>query len=139
MAYNFLDHTADVKFITEAETMEKAFIESAMALQEAICGKITILEQETKTIEIQGISLENLLYKFLEEFLVLLDSEDFLVSSIKEIEINQETFQLKAIISGDKTENYKFTNDVKAVTYSEMFIKFNEDKKLWQTQVVLDV
>jgi len=139
MAYHFLDHTADVKFVAEADTLENVFIESAKALQESICGKITILEQQTKEIHVEGTGLENLLYKFLEEFLVLLDSEDFLLSNVKTIEIDQNSFKLKATISGDKTENYKFTNDVKAITYNEMFVKFNEEKKLWQTQVVLDV
>lgn len=139
MVYNFLDHTADVKFIAEAETIENVFIDSAKALQEAICGKITILEQETKVIEIQGTNLENLLYKFLEEFLIIFDSEDFLLSNVSNLEIDQQNFKIKATITGDKGEHYKFTNDVKAITYSEMFVKFNEEKKVWQTQVVLDV
>lgn len=137
MSYYFLDHTADVKFIAEADTLENVFIESAKALQESICGKITILEQETKTIQIQGDNLENLLYKFLEEFLVLLDSQDFLFSKITKLTINPKTFKLDATITGDKAENYKFTNDVKAVTYSEMIIE--QDNKSWKTQLVLDV
>jgi len=139
MTYHFLEHTADVKFSAEAETLEEVFVSSAMALKEAICGKITILKQETKTFEIQGTNLENLLYKFLEEFLVIFDSEDYLVSNIKDIKIDITNFKLTATITGDKGDHYKFTNDVKAVTYSEMFVKFDEDRKVWQTQVVLDV
>ncbi len=139
MTYHFLDHTADVKFSAEADTLENTFVESAKALKEAICGNIIILEQETKTIEIQGTNLENLLYKFLEEFLIFFDSEDFLLSNIPAITIDKETFKLTATITGDKGDHYKFTNDVKAITYSEMFVKFNEDKNVWQTQVVLDV
>lgn len=139
MTYHFLEHTADVKFSAEAPSLEEVFTSSAMALKEAICGKITILEQETKTLEIQGTNLENLLYKFLEEFLVIFDSEDYLISNVKDIKIDTTTFKLTATITGDKADHYKFTNDVKAVTYSEMFVKFNEDKNIWQTQVVLDV
>jgi SHS2 domain-containing protein len=139
MTYHFLDHTADVKFSAEADTLENAFIESAKALKEAICGNIIILEQETKTLEVQGTNLESLMYKFLEEFLVLLDSEDFLLSNIQTIQIDQTNFKLTTTVTGDKADHYKFTNDVKAITYSEMFVKFNEDKKVWQTQVVLDV
>lgn len=139
MTYNFLEHTADVKFVAEAETIEKLFIEASMALKESICGKIIILSQYMKNIEIRGDNLENLLYKFLEEFLFLLDSEDFLISEMKEIEIDKENFVLKATISGDKSEHYKFTNDVKAITYNDMFVKFNEEKNVWQTQVVVDV
>lgn len=139
MSYKFLEHTADVKFVAEGTSIEDAFIASTMALKDSICGDITVLEQITKTVEKTGTSLENLLYIFLEEFIFLLDSEDFLVSKITDIKIDQEKFTIKATITGDKAENYKFTNDVKAVTYNEMFIRFNEDKELWQTQVVLDV
>lgn len=139
MTYHFLDHTADVKFSAEADSLENVLIESAKALREAICGNIVILEQETKTISVSATNLESLLYKFLEEFLVLLDSEDFLMSQITEIKIDKDKFSLEATIAGDKGDHYKFTNDVKAVTYSEMFVKFNEDKGVWQTQVVLDV
>ena len=137
MTYTFLEHTADVKFIAEGETLEDAFKESVMALKEAICGDIPVLEQITKEVIVQGTNMESLLYNFLEEFIVLLDSEDFLVSQVTKIEINQKDFSIKATITGDKTDNYKFTNDVKAVTFSEMFIK-NEDDK-WKIQVVLDV
>jgi SHS2 domain-containing protein len=139
MTYIFLDHTADVKFLAEADSLENVLVESAKALRETICGNITILEQETKNIIIQGNNLENLLYKFLEEFLVLLDSENFLFSNISQIKVDKEKFTIDALITGDKTDNYKFTNDVKAITYNEMFIQFNEEKKLWQAQVVLDV
>jgi len=137
MTYKFLEHTADVKFQAEGETLEQAFISSFSALKETICGDIKILEQEEKNINIKSENLENLLYKFLEEFLFFLDSEDFLVNSIKNIEINQEAFELKAVIAGDKAENYKFTNDVKAITYNNLFVK-QEDNK-WVVQVVLDV
>jgi SHS2 domain-containing protein len=139
MSYKFLEHTADVKFVAEGNSIEDAFVASALALKDSICGDITVLEQETKDLEISGNNLENLLYKFLEEFIFLLDSEDFLLSKIKEIKIDEEKFIANIKISGDKAENYKFTNDVKAVTYNEMFIRFDEQKKVWQTQVVLDV
>ena len=137
MTYTFLEHTADVKFKAEAKTLEEAFILSAEALNETIYGKIKILEQEEKTIEIEGKDLEGLLYNFLEEFLFLLDSEDFLVSKVKEIKIDQEKFKLHAKLLGDKSEKYNFTNDVKAITYNEMFVK--QEENLWKTQVVLDV
>jgi SHS2 domain-containing protein len=137
MTYKFLEHTADIKFVAEGNSLEEAFIESSKALKEAICRDIKILEQETKEIEIKGNNLENLLYNFLEEFIVLLDSEDFLISEIKEIKIDAKNFTLKAEISGDKIDNYKFTNDVKAITYNEMFVK--NENGIWKVQVVLDV
>lgn len=139
MGYRFLEHTADVKFVAEGDSLGDVFSESAMALKETICGDIKVLEQEEKKMEVEGVDLNGLLYGFLEEFLILLDSEDFLISSVREIEIDSEERKLKAVIVGDKAENYKFTNDVKAITYNDMFVKFNEDKNIWEVQVVLDV
>jgi SHS2 domain-containing protein len=137
MSYEFLEHTADVKFRAEGETIEELFISSAKALNEVIRGDIKILAQEEKILDIKGKDIENLLYNFLEEFLFMLDADKFLFSEFKEIKIDENNFTLKAIILGDKEENYKFTNDVKAVTYNGMFIKKENGKYL--CEVVLDV
>jgi len=137
MPYKFLEHTADVKFQASGSSIEEAFISAAEALNETIRGKIKILEQEEKEIKTAGKDLEALLYNFLEEFIYLLDAECFLVNKIKSIEINQENFTLKATLLGDKATNYKFTNDVKAVTYSQMFVK--KEKNKFTVQAVLDV
>ncbi len=137
MTYTYLEHTADVKFIAEGKTIEEAFIECTKALKDSICGEIKILEQIEKNIEVKGTSLENLLYKFLEEFLVLLDSESFLLSSVSDLKIDKESFVLTAKAKGDKAENYHFTNDVKAVTYSQMEIQ--ETKTGFSCTIVLDV
>jgi SHS2 domain-containing protein len=137
MTYRFEEHTADVKFVVESKDLGELFLEGARALKENICGNIKVLEQIEKDIVIQGRNLENLLYKFLEEFLVLLDSESFLVSSVSNIELDPENFSLKAKIKGDKSEKYHFTNDVKAITYSQMEITKTEEG--FKATVVLDV
>ena len=139
MSYRFLEHTADVKFEAEGESLEEAFSEAVYALKETIDGKIAVLEQIEKKIEVSGKDFESLLYNFLEEFLVLLDSQNFLISKIKSIEIDKNSFKLSAVVAGDNAEKYKFTNDVKAVTYNSMFVKFDEQSKKWKLQVVLDV
>ncbi len=137
MAYKFLPHTADIKFQASANTLKEAFTESVMALKQIIAENIKVNPKERKQISIKGNDLENLLYNFLEEFLYLLDAEDFLLSRINKIKIDENTLILKAIITGDKASNYKFTNNVKAVTYNDMFVKKEKDK--YVCQVVLDV
>ena len=139
MTYRFLEHTADVKFCAEGKTIEEMFSFAVDALKETICGSIKVLEKEERAVEVGGQDLEGLMYNFLEEFLVLLDAEGFLLSRVREIEIDVKKFKLKAVIVGDKAEDYNFTNDVKAVTYNEMFVKFDDVKKIWGAQVVLDV
>ncbi len=135
MNFKFLEHTADVKFRAFGKNTEEVFENSALALKEAICGKIKIKEKKEKIINVEGKDPESLLYNFLEEILYFLDAEDFLIGKVKKININK--LKLKAVISGDKSSDYKFTNSVKAVTYNEMFVK--EQKGKWTAQVVLDV
>lgn len=139
MAYRFIEHTADVKIHAEGSDLEEAFLETALAMKEVIAGDIIILEQQEKKIEVKGKDIQSLLYNFLEEFLFRLDAENFLFSRIEKIEIDQKAFKLKAILRGDKADSYHFTNDVKAVTYNEMKIEFDEEKKIWEIEVVLDV
>jgi SHS2 domain-containing protein len=137
MSYTFLSHTADVKFRAEGLTIEEMFSSAMDALNETIRGDIKILEQEDNIIDVKGSDMENLLYNFLEDFIFLLDSEDYLVSRIKEMKIDKDNFSLQATLTGDKGENYVFTNDVKAVTYNGMFVR--EENEKWICEVVLDV
>ena len=106
-----------------------------MALKESICDKIIVKGKISREINIAGKDKEALLYNFLEEFLFLLDAENFLPSKIKKIKIVEN--KLSAKITGDSAENYRFTNKVKAITYNQMFLK--KELKRWVIQVVLDV
>jgi SHS2 domain-containing protein len=135
MKFKFLEHTADVKFQAFGKSIEESFENCALALKETICGKMKVKEAKEKKISAKGEDFESLLYNFLEKIIYFLDAENFLISEVKEIKI--EKFRLKAVIRGDDASNYKFTNNVKAVTYNEMFVK--EKGKKWITQVVIDV
>ncbi len=162
--FKFLEHTADVKFQAFGKNLEEAFKNSALALKEAIYEK-KVQEKEERKIKVKGKDLESLLYNFLEELLYLLEAENFLVSKIENLKISKdipdkrnlinkkikteakkgaskdnEQFKLKAIIIGDKTSSYSFTNPVKAITYNDMFVKQEKGKNgKWICQVVLDV
>jgi len=133
--FKFLEHTADVKFQAFGKKVEEVFENSALAFKEAVCGKRKIKEEKEKIIKVNGRDFESLMYVFLEKILYLLEAEGFLISKVKEIKIRG--FKLSATLSGDKASNYKFTNPVKAITYSEMFIKKRGNR--WISQVVLDV
>tara|TARA_Y100000310_G_C20690811_1_gene822077 strand:- start:519 stop:926 length:408 start_codon:yes stop_codon:yes gene_type:complete len=135
MNYEFLEHTGDVKFRASGKTLEKMFISAAEALKESISGNIKILSKEEISFEVKGRSNEELLYNFLEEFLFLLDSDGFLMSKIKFIEISKEL--VSCIVLGDNVVNYDFVNEVKAITYNEMFVR--EKKEGFVCEVVLDV
>ena len=135
MRYKFLEHTADIKFQAQGESLEEVFENSALALKEVLIGKEKVSESKSKNIKILGKDNEALLYRFLEEFLYLIEAENFIISKIKKLEIKNN--KLTAEILGDKAENYKIQEHVKAITYNSMYVKKSE--KGFKSQVVLDV
>ncbi len=139
MVYEFVEHTADVKIKVVEKTLDEAFKTSAIALKQVIAEDVNVKSKQNKILSMGGKDLQDLLYSFLEEFLYLLDAEDFLLSEIEDLEVSKtdEGYFLSATVSGDKASNYKFTNDVKAITFNDM--KIEGDKNKYAIQFVLDV
>ena len=132
--FQFLEHTADIKFQAFGNNIEEAFSSSALAMFNAMYDGKVKKTQKFK-INATGKDFENLLYNFLEELLILFDSKGFFLSEIKTLKIKNK--KLTAEVLGGYAEDYKIHLDVKAITYNEMFIK--KEKTKWIAQVVLDV
>jgi len=139
MRYEFLPHTADIKFRAYGKTMEEAFSNAALALTKVITDYNKIEPKVEKKIEVESEDEKALLYDFLEQFIVLLDSESFLLNSIKDIEIEKDKkLKLKAVVVGDTDlKKYETETHIKAVTYQEMEIK--KEKGKYMLQVILDL
>ena len=137
MKFEFLPHTADIKFQAWGKTIEDVFENSALALFNALTPK-KIKSKKKIVVRADGNDLEGLMYNFLEEFLFLLDTENFIGAKIEEIKLDKETFTILAKVSGDcfKNNEYEITH-IKAITYSEMEIRHLPNR--WTAQVVLDV
>jgi len=139
MPYKFLEHTADIKILVEEPSLDEAFKTAAMAMKQVMAENIEVKPKISRIISKYDKDMGDLLYSFLEEFLYLLDAEDFLLSEIEDLEITREgsEYYLSAKVLGDKASDYRFTNDVKAVTFNDM--KIDEDKDKCVIQLVLDV
>jgi len=136
MKFKFLEHTADIKFKAFGKTIEEVFENSALAIAN-IMYKGKVKEEKKLRINVRGKDFESLLYNFLEEFLFLFDSKNFLLSDVKNIKINEKNFTVEAEVVGDDVINYKTSVHVKAITYNDMFVKKDKDK--YTAQVVVDV
>lgn len=136
MKFKFLPHTADIKFQSSGKTIEELFKNSALALIFSLTDK-KIKSKKTITIRAEANDLEGLMYNFLEEFLFLLDSENFIAGKVEEIKLDREKFRIIAKVSGDDAKSNYEINHIKAITYSEMEIKHLPSR--WIAQVVLDV
>ncbi len=132
--YEFLKHTADVKFAAYGKTKEEMFSNSLFALVKIITDKKIKPEKRIK-INVKATSLESLLYKFLEEFVFLIDAKNLVLAEIKSLKIKGNLLEAEVLVG--KFSDYEQSNEVKAITYNSM--KVNQDKKGFSCEVVVDV
>ena len=133
--FEFLEHTADVKFRIYGKSVEEIFEHCALALSSVFSRGQHIQKVKTKKITVECKDYESLLYSFIEEVIYLLDTKGFVVSSAK---VTITSTMLTAQLYGDDTRNYSDIDQIKSPTYAQMYVKQKRDKT-WEAQVVVDV
>ena len=140
MLYEFLDHTADIKFRAYGKDMNEAYANAALALSAILKNPDEVQGKVEKELETSAEDPKALLYDWLEELLILRDTDRFILHEV-EVEITKresEAWYLKAKMWGDILENYsELGTDVKAITYHDMEVK--EEPNQWMVQVVVDI
>ena len=124
--YEYFDTTADIGIKIESNTINEAFKASAKATLNLITDTEKLEEKITKEIKITSEDEYALLYDWITELLILLDSENYMTKKCN-IQITKENdeYKLEGILTGDiyNTEKYSYKTEVKAITYHEMEIK----------------
>ena len=134
MKFEFLEHTADIKFRAYGESLEEAFENSVLAFADFVGKGEKIKSRKGKVVNVSGSDKESLFYNFLEELIYLLDTDKFVVCKAK---VFFRGNNLRAELFGDDASNYKNLDYVKAATYSEMEVR--QVNKKWVVQAVMDV
>ncbi len=137
--YKILPHTADGKFQAFGLTMEEAFANASLALAYLMYDWSRVQPNISFPVKVRGRDLEQLLVKFLEEVIYLLETRSFLLASVEGLRIRggPEGASLETTLWGDHgSDRYELYGEVKAVTYNEMRIEKNDHITL---QVVVDM
>ncbi len=161
--YRFLKHTADILFEVEATSPDMLFEDAGKAVMATMADLKSVKPKIKKTITVEAIAIDDLLYNFLSELIYIKDAEFMLFSRCKvkimpNKMVQKDTgiyvehtngYKLIAEIFGEKIDanKHKLGVDVKAVTMH----MFNVEKKLlgkssaknkrykWYAKVLLDV
>lgn len=137
--FEFLEHTADLKFRSYGNTLDACFENSAKAMVSSIID-ITPLESHLeKEIEISSDSLETLLHDFLSEILFLFETEELLFKEFQVSIKKNRKYNLYAKLKGEKfnPKKHNITAEIKAVTYHEMVIEKHNSG--WIAEVLCDI
>jgi SHS2 domain-containing protein len=134
MKYKFFEHTADIGVEAVGSTIEEAFSNTALGLENIITDTSKVEEKTERPINLESEDLKSLLYDFLEQFLVLFDSEELFFSRIevKSIKGQEGKYSIEAIAYGEKynPDKHESKTHVKAVTYHQMKVEEKEGKHI---------
>src|SRR3989344_7577201 len=119
MKYEFLEHTADIKFKAYGNTLNEAFENAVLAIAEFLAKGQKVRARKGKVVNVHGTDKENLLYNFIDELIYLIDAENFVVVRG---EVSVLGNNIKAELFGDDASNYSGLDSIKAATYSEMLV-----------------
>jgi len=139
--FEYLEHTADVKFRAYGTTPDQMLSNAAAALFGAMISPEQVKAKELWQVELKAEDLEDLAYQWLSEIVFLFETESAVFSrfqvALEEIE-DGKGWKLRAEIGGERMdpERHSFLAEVKAVTRHKFAIEKNER---WCIQVVLDV
>ncbi len=137
--YEYFETTADIGVTACGESLENAFINSALGTMNLITSINQIKPKITKKVEIKSEDIYGLLYDWITELLILLDSDFFIASEYDIIITKNNEYILTGNITGDiyNTDLYNYKTEVKAITYHNMDIKKIGDK--YKLNFILDL
>jgi protein archease len=136
--FEYLEHTADIKFRAYGQTPEEMLENAALALFSSMTDLSKVQAKESWNTEVKAPDLEQLAYSWLSEIVFLFETESAVFSTFK-VKLNQnKEWMLKAEIGGERIDlkRHAFDNEVKAITLHEFIVKKND---IWCIQVVMDV
>ncbi|MEM1610527.1 MAG: archease [Sulfolobales archaeon] len=142
-----VDHTADVMYIVEARSLEELFEYAALGMFRYITPDLSRVSPIVgASVLSRGFDLENLLYRWLEDLLILHDLRGLAFSrfSVRGIyrveEEGEQIYMLKGYAAGERFDPRKHIPGivVKAVTYSQMSLEKTQDG-MWRVSIVLDI
>jgi SHS2 domain-containing protein len=139
--YEYLDHTADIKFLAYGKTLEEAFENSALAMFNVIIDTKKVSGDVERQILLKSPDLESLLVDWLSELLYLFEVDEVVFRKFRVEMIRKEEgeYSITAQAVGENyyPDSHQFETEIKAVTYNQLEIKETADG--WRTQVVVDI
>ncbi len=133
----FLDHTAHTGILVRAGSLESLFSTAAGAMFHIICPRKNPAKNIHHSISITAPDIEQLLVNYLSELNFLFQTEQFLLSDIPEIKI--DNLSLLARVSGERVDpgKHDIRVEIKAVTYHKLYVK--KINHHWGARIIFDI
>ena len=139
--YRMLAHTSDAYIEAMGRSIEEAFEEAAKGMFSVILDLRKVKKREDKNIEISNAEdIQSLLYSWLEQLLVMFETEKFVPRESKvKIHEKEGVYTINALLRGERVSasSHLFKREVKAITYHAMEILKEQDS--YKVRFILDL
>ena len=135
--FELIEHPADVGIRVYGRDLAALFAHAALGLCSLITDTDTVLERESRSVEVAAPDRESLLVAWLSEVLWLIETEDLLFARFT-IESLSDT-ALAALAHGEPADpqRHPYRGVIKAVTYHQLGLR--QEAGTWSTNIIFDV
>jgi|SRR5581483_4884306 len=137
MAFELLDHPADIGFRTRAATLAQLFANCGEALVAIILDPAGIQETQNVPISATGSDLESLLVNWLNEVLYYVDGRRLAFSRFDVSHVDDTSIACTAAGEPRDRERHPSRVTVKAVTYHQLRVEHTAGG--WVAEVYVDI
>jgi len=119
-----LNHTSDLGLNVYAKSLPELFSAAGRALMRLMVDLDSVKPLEQRKLEVQADEIDLLFREWLSELLALFHNEEFLVSRIAKVRLNNS--QISALVFGEQYNKirHKIQRELKSITYHQLGVKF---------------
>lgn len=137
VSYEYFEHQADIGIRGKGTTLAEAFEQAALAMFEIMVETKDLQIDKPQIVEVEGNDLGELLIAWLSELLFLKDVEGKLFSHFEIGSIDENKLVAKVYGEPIDSSRHKLKLEVKAATYTQLFVEKKEN--FWIAQCLVDV
>lgn len=125
MVYRYLEHVTDAFIEVTEDSLDEAFASAGAAVVDTVVDIKSVEEKTEKNITANGNDLNNLLYNWLEEIIILTITEGFVAKRFSVKVTKNGKYKIIATLFGEEInfKKHHFKVEIKSPTLHLMEIK----------------
>ena len=136
-SFEFLDHDSDLGLALAAPTLPELFSVAVEGLTACLTDISAVRAKEGRRVTVEGSGREELLVRWLKEWLGLFNAEGFLAAEVRVLELRAGMVRGEGRGEILDSRRHRIIREVKAVTYHQ--VEVAEAAGGWRARVIVDV
>ena len=137
LAYQIIDHIADLGIIVKGPDVKGLFIRAAQAMTDLMVKGEIRDKTARRDVLVEGEDFPDLMVRWLGEILYLFEGENLIVNSIEIKSIGPIKLEATLTLTSFEPKRHQVLREIKAVTYHQISVdKVNDG---WEARVIFDI